>query len=181
MRYIELATDIEVQRALAAAWRLWYAERLLYQQTVPRTLNAAAQAGCPAPVYGDPLGWDVRRRQRVWSKVACPKVQVLRDGAPGGCLAIAPERGDVISRIEVWAGRGDLIPIPSDATLASLQAVPNVRYEGRRARLLLGLRVDGQQVAVDRGVHAFQPAAIVESEGLSARWRGRVPDPEAGG
>lgn len=165
MSHIVLATAADVRRTLAACWRLYYQERFaeLYEHRDERNL-ARMLYGAPAPTLGGPLDWHVAGQAYVWQTVKCPHARLVRAGA-GWRLELTGRRG--ISRVAQWCERGAEIAIPSDADLAAIWQIDNRSRTcggdpGRRARLLLGLRVDGDRIAVERGRYGFRPGDVVK-------------------
>ena len=198
-RFIQVQSDSDLDRLLAAAWRLFYPQRLTEWSSYAQRLTVDpiyASAGRPVAVDGMPLDWSnprylealrrgasrssARAEAWVWNLRACPRVFV--EPTPGGgalvLLDAARRDPDGWSLLERQSRSGALLEVPSDGDLVALRSVSSLHWKqailsgeepAQRARLQLGHAVI---VSGSSAPTAINPAAQ-RIEIQASEFRGR--------
>lgn len=152
--YLQLTSELDVQRLLAAAWRRYHAE-VIARWAQLRSLSARTPASWVAagrPLPRGPVNWNPAVRRFVWARVEAPRINVLAVPDAGWLVVLEPERGRAIPALGRWIGQGAPLRVPADVDLGALQSVSNLTWRdplvqrgrqppAQRARLCLGEQV----------------------------------------
>ena len=179
MRYVEVPTDSDVTALELALWVRWAAERRAVYESwaslpddqVPAWYVRVGRPAPPTPNQG--LDWNVARGRWVWHTGTCPGVELLRINGGGAVARVGARWAGVTGSVDM-ADAFDPLIVAAD----NLSEIYGAKVPCARARLALGLDVEGQRAA--RGA-AFDLGAVsvIERGQVTGRYASKLDELEA--